>query len=109
MRHSKPAQLETAPTKHGDESVYLFLEFTINQDLEFIIKKALIRKSTPFFMFSELVVLYLTNGRADRQLKEVVVFTSVCSRSRCDIFASSKWPTALSNWSRPPGLQNPTT
>ena len=29
MRHAKPAQLETAPTKHGVESVYLFLEFTI--------------------------------------------------------------------------------
>ena len=29
MRHSKPAQLETAPTKHGGESVSLFLEFTI--------------------------------------------------------------------------------
>ena len=32
MRHSKPAQLETAPTKYGGESVYLFLEFTINGD-----------------------------------------------------------------------------
>ena len=30
MRHSKSAQLETAPTKHGGESVYLFLEFTID-------------------------------------------------------------------------------
>ena len=29
MRHSKPTQLETAPTKHGGESVYLFFEFTI--------------------------------------------------------------------------------
>ena len=29
MRHSKSAQLETAPNKHGGESVYLFLEFTI--------------------------------------------------------------------------------
>ena len=29
MRHSKPAQLETAPTKHGGESVYLFFEFTL--------------------------------------------------------------------------------
>ena len=29
MRHVKTAQLETAPTKHGDESVYLFLVFTI--------------------------------------------------------------------------------
>ena len=28
MRHSKPVRLETAPT--GGESVYLFLEFTIN-------------------------------------------------------------------------------
>ena len=27
----EPAQLETAPTKHGGESVYLFLEFTIIQ------------------------------------------------------------------------------
>ncbi len=31
MRQSKPAQLETAPTKHGGESVYLFFKFTINQ------------------------------------------------------------------------------
>ena len=42
MRHSKPMRLETAPTGHGGyavrgkiaptrgESVYLFLEFTIN-------------------------------------------------------------------------------
>ena len=29
MGHSKSAQLETAPTKRGSESVYLFLEFTI--------------------------------------------------------------------------------
>ncbi len=29
MRHSKSARLETAPTKHGGESVYLFFEFTI--------------------------------------------------------------------------------
>ena len=29
MRHCKSAQLETAPTKYGGESVYLFVEFTI--------------------------------------------------------------------------------
>ena len=29
MRYSKSAQLETAPTKHEGESVYLFLELTI--------------------------------------------------------------------------------
>ena len=28
MRHSKPVRLETAPTR--GESIYLFLEFTIN-------------------------------------------------------------------------------
>ena len=29
MRHSKSAQLKTAPTKHRGESVYLFFKFTI--------------------------------------------------------------------------------
>ncbi len=29
MRHAKSAQLETAPTKQGGESVYLFFELTI--------------------------------------------------------------------------------
>ena len=40
MRHSKPVRLETAPTgpdksgsKPRGENVYLFLEFTINQQL----------------------------------------------------------------------------
>ena len=29
MKHSKSAQLETAPTKYGGQSVFLFFEFTI--------------------------------------------------------------------------------
>ena len=30
MKHSKSAQLKTAPTKYGGQSVFLFFEFTID-------------------------------------------------------------------------------